>query len=145
MQAAGTTTFREWRHFALVQELALAAAAALTYFGVRNLTAGAAAEAMSNADRLAHLERRLHVAWERSLQDALLDHDLFVTLVNWIYIWGHWPVIITAAIVLYRKRHGPLPAAPQRDLRLRGHRLPVLRAATGGAARVSWIPRCWTP
>ena len=105
MHAAGTTTFREWRRFALVQELALAAAAALTYFGVRNLTTGAAAEAMSNADRLAHLERRLHVAWERSLQDALLDHDLLVTLANWVYIWGHWPVIITAAIVLYRNRH----------------------------------------
>ena len=105
MHAAGTTTFREWRHFALVQELALAAAAALTYFGVRNLTAGAAAEAMSNADRLARLERRAHVAWERSLQDALLDHDLLVTLANWVYIWGHWPVIITAAIVLYRNRH----------------------------------------
>ena len=104
VHAAGTTTFHERRHYAFVRELALAAAA-LTYFGVRNLTAGAAAEAMSNADRLARLERRAHIAWERSLQDALLDHDLLVTLANWVYIWGHWPVIITAAIVLYRKRH----------------------------------------
>jgi membrane-associated phospholipid phosphatase len=104
VHAAGTATFREWRHYALVQELGLAAAAALTYFGVRNLTAGAALEALSNADRLARLERRAHIAWERSLQDALLDHDVFVTLFNWIYIWGHWPVILTAAIVLYRRR-----------------------------------------
>jgi len=105
VHAVGTATFRERRHYAFVQELALAAAAALTYFGVRNLTAGAAAEAMSNAERLARLESRAHIAWERSLQDALLDHDLLVTLANWVYIWGHWPVIVTAAIVLYRKRH----------------------------------------
>ena len=105
MYAAETTTFRERRLSAFAQELALAAAAALTYFGVRNLTAGAAAEAMSNADRLARLERRAHIAWERSLQDALLDHNLLVTLANWVYIWGHWPVIITAAVLLYRKRH----------------------------------------
>ena len=134
MHAAGTTTFREWRHYALVHELALAAAAALTYFGVRNLTAGAALEAMSNADRLARLERRAHIAWERSLQDALLDHDLLVTLVNWVYIWGHWPVIITAAVVLYRTRHDRYLLLRNAIFVSGSHRLPVLRAATGGAA-----------
>jgi membrane-associated phospholipid phosphatase len=103
VHATGATSFHERRHHALIHELALAAAAALTYFGIRNLTAGAADEAMANADRLERLERRLQLAWERSLQDAFLDHDAVVTLVNWVYIWGHWPVIITAAIVLYRR------------------------------------------
>ena len=40
----------------------------------------------------------------RRLQDALLGHDWLLTLTNWVYIWGHWPVIITAAVVLYRTR-----------------------------------------
>ena len=62
MHATGAAGFRERRHHALVHELGLAAAAALTYFGIRNLTAGAADEAMANADRLARLERRRRIA-----------------------------------------------------------------------------------
>jgi membrane-associated phospholipid phosphatase len=84
----------------------VAAAAALTYFGVRNLTVGAAGEAFANARRLARLEDFLGVAWEQGLQDALLGHHALVTLFNWIYIWGHWPVIVVAAVVLYRARPG---------------------------------------
>jgi membrane-associated phospholipid phosphatase len=87
-----------------VREVALAATAALTYFGVRNLTAGAQAEAYANAERLARFEERARIGWEETLQDALLRHEWLVTLFNWIYIWGHWPVIITAAVVLYRMR-----------------------------------------
>jgi membrane-associated phospholipid phosphatase len=87
-----------------VRELALAAAAALTYFGVRNLTVGAQAEAYANAERLARFEERARISWEEALQDALLRHEWLVTLFNWIYIWGHWPVIIMAAVVLYRTR-----------------------------------------
>lgn len=65
---------------------------------------GAADEAVANARRLARLEERLGLAWEQGLQDALLGHASLVTLFNWIYIWAHWPVIITAAILLYRAR-----------------------------------------
>ena len=104
MHAAGTTTLLEWRHSALVRETALAAAAVLVYFGVRNLTAGAAAEAFSNADRLARLEEAVRIAWERPLQEALLDHGVLLTIFNWIYIWGHWPVILAAAVALYTTR-----------------------------------------
>jgi membrane-associated phospholipid phosphatase len=93
------------RHAALGREIAVAAIAALTYFGVRNLTAGAAEEAFANARRIQDLEELLRIAWERPLQDVLLGHDRLVTLVNWIYIWGHWPVILTAAVLLYRTRH----------------------------------------
>ena len=82
----------------------LVAAAVLVYFGVRNLTAGAAAEAFSNADRLARLEEAVRIAWERPLQEALLDHGVLLTIFNWIYIWGHWPVILAAAVALYTTR-----------------------------------------
>ena len=93
------------RHAALGREIAVAGIAALTYFGVRNLTAGAAEEAFANARRIQDLEELLRIAWERPLQDVLIGHDLLVTLVNWIYIWGHWPVIVPAAVLLYRTRH----------------------------------------
>lgn len=93
-------------------EAALGIAAALTYFGVRNLTAGAADEAFANARRIARLEADLGLAWEGDLQDALLGSSELMTFFNWIYIWGHWPVIVTTAILLYRLR-------PERYLLLR--------------------------
>jgi PAP2 superfamily len=95
---------RERRAAGIVRELVLVAAAALTYFGVRNLTAGAADEAFANADRLTRVEEWARVGWERPLQDALLDERALVPLFNWIYIWAHWPVILVAAVVLYRTR-----------------------------------------
>lgn len=105
MHTAGPLAFHERRqHAALVREVGLVAVAALTYFGVRNVTVGAEAEAFSNADRVARLEEHVRIAWERPLQDAVLGHDAFLTIFNWIYIWGHWPVIVTAAILLYRTR-----------------------------------------
>lgn len=102
MHAARTPALHERRHHALVREIALATVAALTYFGVRNLTVGAEAEAFANADRVERLEVHARIAWEQPLQDAVLGQDSLVTMLNWIYIWGHWPVIITTAVLLYR-------------------------------------------
>lgn len=106
MHATRASQLHEWRPQPFFGEILLAAVAALTYFGVRNLTVGAAPEAFANADRLRELEQHARIDWERPLQDALLGHDWLVTLFNWVYIWGHWPVIITAAVVLYRTRPG---------------------------------------
>ena len=104
MHASRTVGLSERRPHPLLREIALAAAAATTYFGVRNLTAGAESEAFSNADRVVRLEERARIAWEEPLQEAALRHDSLVTLLNWIYIWGHWPVIVAAAVLLYRAR-----------------------------------------
>jgi hypothetical protein len=104
MHASRAVALHERRQHAVLRELVLVGVAALTYFGVRNLTVGAAEEAVSNARWLADLEERIRIAWERPLQDALLGSDVLVTLFNWIYIWGHWPVIIAAAVILFRTR-----------------------------------------
>jgi hypothetical protein len=85
-------------------QVLLAALAALAYFGIRNLTAGSAETARANAERLAELEERVHLRWEEDLQAALLDSETLMTFANWVYIWGHWPVIIGTAVVLYRYR-----------------------------------------
>jgi membrane-associated phospholipid phosphatase len=92
------------RHRDGLMQLALAGLAALVYFGVRNLTVGSAAEAYANADRVMHFEETAHLAWEASLQAAVVGFDLVVDLVNWIYIWGHWPVIIAVAVLLFQHR-----------------------------------------
>ena len=87
----------------VLREAVLVAAAVLTYFGIRNRTAGSPEQALANADRIVDLERWLHISWEDALQAPIVGSDL-VMLVNWVYIWGHWPVILGAATALYLYR-----------------------------------------
>jgi hypothetical protein len=87
-----------------LREAILITLAIVAYFAVRNLTAGDPEQARANAESIADLERTLHVAWEDALQTPIVASDLLTMLVNWVYIWGHWPVILSTAIVLHRYR-----------------------------------------
>ena len=91
----------------LAREVVLIALAMLLYFGIRNFTAGNAGAAVANADRLVALEWDLGLDWEGALQAATVSNDAIVTLANWVYIFGHWPVILGVAttLYLYRRRH----------------------------------------
>jgi membrane-associated phospholipid phosphatase len=86
-----------------LREIGLVVSAVVAYFGVRNFTAGGADVAYRNADRIQSLEGRLGISWEGALQSVVLDSSDLVTLANWVYIWGHWPVIVTAGLVLYHR------------------------------------------
>jgi hypothetical protein len=88
----------------LLREAALVAGAILAYFAVRNVTAGSPGEAFANGERVVDLEHSLGIAWEDAVQASVVGTDLLVTLANWVYIWGHWPVILSTAIVLYVRR-----------------------------------------
>jgi hypothetical protein len=92
--------------------MALVAAAMLAYFLVRNLTVGSPAEAFANAERIVEVERWAHLGWEDEVQASIAGSDFLVMLANWIYIWGHWPVILGTAFALHRYR-------PERYLLLR--------------------------
>ncbi|MFN8224854.1 MAG: phosphatase PAP2 family protein [Gaiellales bacterium] len=92
---------REHTAISLAREAALVAGAMLTYFAIRNVTAGDAATAHVNADRLVDAERTLGIDWERALQGPVTGHEWLVDLANWIYIWGHWPVILSTAAILF--------------------------------------------
>jgi hypothetical protein len=85
-------------------EALLITLAILAYFGIRNATAGSPAAAFANADRIVALEERLGIDWEDELQALVIDHGLLVNAVNWVYIWLHWPVILTAAVALFLVR-----------------------------------------
>jgi hypothetical protein len=84
----------------LVNEAALVIPAVLVYFGIRNLTAGGVGAAFDNAGRLVRLEGALSLGWEDEIQGAI-DGTALVTVANWIYIWGHWPVIVGTGVVLF--------------------------------------------
>lgn len=92
------------RHAEAVRELAIFAFAYLVYFGVRALTEGTAATATQNALDLIRFERQLGIAWEFAVQDAALASRLLLDAANAVYIYGHWPVIVIAGVLLFRHR-----------------------------------------
>ncbi|HET6643102.1 MAG TPA: phosphatase PAP2 family protein [Gaiellaceae bacterium] len=85
----------------LVREVALVTGAILAYFTIRNVTAGAPGEAFANGERIVDFEQWLGIHWEDAVQRAIVGRDGVVTFANWIYIWGHWPVILSAAVALH--------------------------------------------
>lgn len=90
----------------VARETAIVAVAALLYFFVRGLIDGREADAFANAAWLVGLERRLGVFWEPALQQWSLGTGWLGAVANWVYIWGHWPVI-GATLVWLLLRHRP--------------------------------------
>ena len=70
------------------------------YFGVRGQTAGSPEVAMRHAADVLALEQALGLDVERGLQSALIAQESLTTFANWIYIWGHWPVIVATLVWL---------------------------------------------
>ncbi len=85
----------------MLVQVALIVGAALAYFAVRDLTEGSEATALANAERLISFERDLGIDIEVWLQGLIIERDWLVDLSNWIYIYGHWPVIGITMVWLF--------------------------------------------
>jgi hypothetical protein len=83
-----------------VAEASIVVTAVLAYFGVRGLTEGDPATAQNNARRVVAIEQFLRIDFEVPLQHLVVDHPGVTRLLNWIYIFGHWPVIATTLVWL---------------------------------------------
>lgn len=94
---------REWR-FPFLKELAVVVAAYFAYFAVRGATEGDVALAIEHAKLVEGFERGLGIFIEAELQAAILGQSWLVDFANWVYVWGHWPVIIGVGAWLYRSR-----------------------------------------
>ncbi|MEJ7901158.1 MAG: phosphatase PAP2 family protein [Thermomicrobiales bacterium] len=91
--------------FGFLRESGIIGLAAYLYFFVRGLIHARESEAMDNANSLVSFERSLGIFQERELQSLILGHHWLVTLFNWVYIYGHWPVVIgTLAWLFVRHR-----------------------------------------
>jgi hypothetical protein len=77
----------------IFRQVVLVAAAVLAYFGVRGFTDESADAAVQHAMVIVAWEKDLGIYVERELQETFTSSERLATLANWIYIWGHWPVI----------------------------------------------------
>jgi len=86
-------------HWMLGQAL-IVASGLFCYFQVRGLTAADPDVAVAHAHDVIRFEQRLGIDVEASVQSAVTPSDALSTFANWIYIWGHWPVIIATMLWL---------------------------------------------
>lgn len=80
------------------------AAGVFVYFRVRGLTAGSPGTALANAHDLMQVEQATGLNVEAGLQDLLVHWDWLIAPSNWVYMYGHWPVIV-ATLVWLAIRH----------------------------------------
>ena len=88
----------------LLREVAIIAAAYFTYFGVRSLTEGEFQHAVSNAQAIVDFELSLGLFFEPTAQAFIVSSDWALRLANWVYLFGHWPIIGVVGFWLYRNK-----------------------------------------
>jgi hypothetical protein len=93
----------------VVREATFVVSAFLLYFVVRANVDGREFEAVQRARSLVEIEQSLGIFWEPELQRHVLDVAPLFNLVNWTYVWGHFPVIVFAAIWLFMIKRNEYP------------------------------------
>jgi hypothetical protein len=81
-------------------QVLLVALGTFAYFRIRGLTESSVATAWEHAQHLVSLEKWLHIYVEPTIQQPVRSRETVETVANWIYIWGHWPVLITTMVWL---------------------------------------------
>jgi hypothetical protein len=94
-------TQRELPHaWWVLGQAGLVALGVVVYFGIRGLTESSVGVAIDHATAIMRFERDLGIDIETTLQAPVTNSELLETLANWVYIWGHWPVIIVTMLWL---------------------------------------------
>lgn len=99
----GMTALPGW--FSVAREVGIMALAAFIYFYARGLIHARAGEAADNASWLVSFERSIGIFHEPTVQSWILGRTWLTDLANAVYIYGHWPVVIsTLTWLLVRHR-----------------------------------------
>jgi hypothetical protein len=103
---AAAVARRTWRWWQAadrwgLHELVVVVLAFLLYFFIRGAVVDREADAFANARELVDLERSLGMYWESGMQGWIVGSEPLIRLVNWVYFWGHMPVVVAFAAWLY--------------------------------------------
>ena len=92
----GASGRRRW----VALQVCLVGLGVVTYFGVRGLTVDSVQLAREHAGDVVAFERQWGVQVEGAWQAPVRRWPALATLANWVYIWGHWPVIVATMVWL---------------------------------------------
>jgi hypothetical protein len=82
-------------------EAALIVGLMLVYWVMRGSLPERAAAAFSRANQIIHIEQKLGIFVESGWQEQIVGNRLLVDIANGIYLYGHLPLLIAAAIWIY--------------------------------------------
>ena len=96
---------RSWRVLARMglQEGVAVVGAFLVYFAIRGAVVDRADEAMARGLKIIDWEKDWGIYHELWMQALILDQYWLIKVVNWVYFWGHMPLIVIVAVWLYSK------------------------------------------
>lgn len=83
-----------------VREVAVITTAIVLYFGVRGLITTRVDVAYRNAGYIVDLEHATSVFVEPELQRGVIEHGWLAELAGYVYIYGHWPVVLATLLWL---------------------------------------------
>jgi membrane-associated phospholipid phosphatase len=82
---------------------ALLTIAAAVYFAARKVVEGSTEQATRNAARLVRFEKSIGLDIEQGIQQLVLPHSVLVSVCNRTYVWLHWPFLIVALLVVFKR------------------------------------------
>lgn len=114
LNSSSSAPGERWQHassgrWRAAGEVAIISFAILLYFLGRGLVETEIDTAVRNAQTLIRFERWLGIFVEPDLQQWVVGHDWLVHPVNAVYIYGHWPVVITTLVWLLWNHNQELP------------------------------------
>jgi hypothetical protein len=84
----------------VLRQVAAVALGLFVYFRVRGLTVAKPDVAMEHANDVLAFEHQFGLDQEHHFQSFAHSFDPLVDVANWVYIWGHWPVLISVMVWL---------------------------------------------
>lgn len=103
--ASASQTGRIQASMSVAREVVLIAAVYVGYRQVRHLARDQAVQAFDNSRRIIDLERQLHIFTERSVQQAVVHHDMVMWFTNHYYARVHFPItVVFLGWLLLRRR-----------------------------------------
>ncbi len=75
----------------------------IAYFLLRGIRPDATEDSVARSLHLIRFEQRLGIFQEVSWQSAFIEHHWLMSVANWIYAWGHYPVLLAIALWLVIK------------------------------------------
>lgn len=85
------------------REILGTSAVLIVYFLLRGIRPEATDDSVARSLHLIRFEQRLGVFQEVSWQSAFIEHHWLMNVANWIYAWGHYPVLLAIALWLVVK------------------------------------------
>jgi hypothetical protein len=102
-ESSKTARLTKERGWQIAREAGIIAIAVFLYFYVRGLVDARRNVAIAHSHDIVDIEKALGIFHEPALQGAFTGHEWVVEIINSVYIYGHWPIVVGTLVWLVWK------------------------------------------